>query len=366
MKKPRCLFIEPQDVWMFRDGRPFDAGSAHRASSMFPPFPTVLQGAIRSNQVVLEGVELGTGRRADGKTIRDIVGDPLTFDGALNLNGLQMRGPFVARRISPGRVERLFPLPADAYYQHSGGIAPSMPQKLSDAQVSGKPAVLLVPGEDAAKPDGFQWLTATDLDKYFRGETVQGVDESELLQRENRFGVGRNSEWVVKEGMLYEAEFLRLAKDVGFVLEMSGYDHPGWAAGLLQFGGEARAAVYSTVSVDEWPDAPIPLPGQFRIYFATPTYFKNGAEPEDWSTFFKGDARLVARALRGYETVGGFDWARNADSQEAHRASRRYVPAGSVYYFENAGGAELNASALTEFGAELGFGQFILFASKEW
>ncbi|HXG18262.1 MAG TPA: type III-B CRISPR module-associated Cmr3 family protein, partial [Methylomirabilota bacterium] len=42
------LFLEAIDVWLFRDGRPFDARSDHRAESLFPPYPSVMQGAIRS------------------------------------------------------------------------------------------------------------------------------------------------------------------------------------------------------------------------------------------------------------------------------------------------------------------------------
>jgi len=52
------LFFEAVDVWLFRDGRPFTAGSDHVAHSVFPPYPSVMQGAIRSNQLVLLNVDL--------------------------------------------------------------------------------------------------------------------------------------------------------------------------------------------------------------------------------------------------------------------------------------------------------------------
>jgi CRISPR-associated protein Cmr3 len=42
------IFIEPSDVLLFRDGRPFSAGEGHRARSIFPPTPNTMQGVIRS------------------------------------------------------------------------------------------------------------------------------------------------------------------------------------------------------------------------------------------------------------------------------------------------------------------------------
>lgn len=364
----RNLFIEAQDVWLFRDGRPFDAGSAHRAESMFLPYPSVIQGAIRSNQLVLEGVDLTTGKHKDGRTIQQIVGDPLTFDGALNLNGLTLRGPFVARRSKEkdGEVERLFHLPADAYYLDGGGVKSATPHKRTSERVSGKSKILLIPGSDAVKPRGLRWLTQSELKEYFKGNAVEGVEQDKLFQKESRFGIGRNSEWVTKKGMLYEAGFIRPVNGVGLLVQMSGYDHAGWESGLLQLGGEGRAAHYSTVQVADLPNKPDPLPRYFKIYFSTSTYFKNGAEPESWGRFFDGDVQLAAYALRNHDSISGFDWAKKPDSREANRASRRYVPAGSVYYFENIKDGKLTKDAITEFGAELGFGQFILSSSKEW
>jgi CRISPR-associated protein Cmr3 len=52
------LLLEAVDVWLFRDGRPFDAGSDHRADSLFPPYPSVMQGVIRSHHLVVKNVDL--------------------------------------------------------------------------------------------------------------------------------------------------------------------------------------------------------------------------------------------------------------------------------------------------------------------
>ena len=71
---------------------------------------------------------------------------------------------------------------------------------------------------------------------------------------------------------------------------------------------------------------------------------------------------LQAAALKQYEPIGGFDWAR-----KWHKPSKRYVPAGSVYFFQSHTQSRLKAgliqNAITDFGAEIGFGQIVI---KEW
>jgi CRISPR-associated protein Cmr3 len=109
---------------------------------------------------------------------------------------------------------------------------------------------------------------------------------------------------------------------------------------------------------------PDPLPTHFKMYFATPTYFAGGWKPEDWNKFFDGHVELKTAALNRYQSLGGFDWA-----SAQHKAARRYVPAGSVYHFEHDGTARpkpgLIQNAITDFGAEIGFGQFIITEWKE-
>jgi len=359
----RTLFIEPQDVWLFRDGRPFDAGSAHRAESIFPPSPIVVQGAIRSHQLALKKIDL-----TDKEKIKKTVGESLTFDGELNLNRLRLTGPFLARRKVDKNIERLYPMPADVYHAKSGGVKAATPHKRTSELVCESPNVLLHPGNDAGKSDDSpRWLTEEDLKKYLAGESVDGIRADDLFEKENRFGIGRNEQWVVKQGMLYEAEFVRLPEGVGLLVNMEGYDDAGWKSGLMQLGGESRAAHYETVDSIPMPDQPTSLPKYFKIYFIAPTYFGNGVEPKirTWNDIFGGEVELGTIAVRGFETVGGFDWAKDSNSHEAHRPSHRYIPAGSVYYFNNISGTTI-PETITEFGAEIGFGRFILSPTKEW
>lgn len=343
------LFLEAQDVWLFRDGRPFDAGSAHRAESLFPPYPFTIQGALRSHQLVLKKVRLD-----DRPKIRETVGEPLAFPGTSNLGGLILSGTFLAWKTSNGNVERLFPLPADVYWKKDGDLKSA---RLENG--------LLLPGDDAGKPGAARWLTQNELMACLAGKAVQGTAQKDLFQRENRFGIGRNTAWVTEQGLLYEAGFIRPMENVGLLVEASGYTANEWQDGVLQLGGESRAARYSQVKPADWPVLPKPLPRRFKVYLATPAYFAAGSAPASWQAFFDGDVKLLACAVRGYETMGGFDWAKNPESHEAHRTSYRFVPAGSVYYFENVSNATLKTEFLTEAGAELGFGRLIVSPIQE-
>ena len=99
-------------------------------------------------------------------------------------------------------------------------------------------------------------------------------------------------------------------------------------SGVMQIGGESRSAWFEKVEA-----SPLPSPQKgtngYKVYFLTPAYFKDGWQT-DWSANFGISVELKAAAIGRYESVGGFDRA----SKDNHKPAFRYVPAGSVYYFE--------------------------------
>ncbi|MEW5960175.1 MAG: type III-B CRISPR module-associated protein Cmr3 [Chloroflexota bacterium] len=348
------LFLEAVDVWLFRDGRPFDAFSDHRAESLFPPYPGVMQGVIRSHHLVVKGVDL-----RDKQAIMDTVGT------ATDYKGLCLRGPFIARQQQDGQIVRYYPLPADATPQGSEQFQALRPRPKPPGVLSNVPTPMLLLSEDKPQKAEFkQWLDEESLFQYLKGQPVKPIPSSELFGWETRLGIGRDDERrITREGALYEVDFIRPRQNVGLFVEVAGYE--GWpASGLLRIGGEGRGARFTKVNASTWPSLPVPLPTYFKVYFATPTYFTSGWQPQSWGSFFEGNVTLQAAALNRYESIGGFDWAKND-----HKAARRYVPAGSVYYFRCEGEARLKPgliqNALTDFGAEIGFGQIII-PEEEW
>lgn len=346
------LFIEPVDVWLFRDGRPFTAGSDHRVRSLFPPYPSVMQGVIRSHHLVVQGVDL-----RDQQAIKKAVGT------ATDYRDLRLRGPFIARREN-SQIVRYFPAPADAT-QQDGQLQALVPQDKKPAGIltSAPTSLLLWDEGEPEKRKGNQWLSESELLSYLDGELVTPIPMEELFRRENRFGIGlddttRTTRRVESGGLLYEVEFIRPCENVGLEVEVQGLT--GWpSSGVMRMGGEGRGGRFEPSNASAWPVPPHPLPTRFKVYFATPTFFTEGWRLKDWSKFFQGEVRLVAAAVGRYESVGGFDWAASK-----HKSAHRYVPAGSVYFFECQGVAsvkpDLVNGAVTDVGAEIGFGQIII------
>jgi CRISPR-associated protein Cmr3 len=346
------LFLEPIDVWLFRDGKPFDATSDHRASSLFPPYPSVIQGVIRSHQLVLQGVNLN-----DPQAIAEAVGT------SEDVKDLRLRGPFIAQWDGK-QFRRYFPVPADMTPTDSGYVQLKLVQPNPKTLLTScpTPALLFSSVEPTKRLPG-QWLDEPTLWQALRGEMVVGVESQELFACEAYFGIKRQDHLGITErSYLYEAEFIRPRKHVGLYVEISGY--PDWPAqGVLRIGGEGRGARYQVLdNLPALPKPPAQLGQRFKVYFATPTYFQNGWLParEDWSDFFDGNVTLMAAAFNRYESVGGYDWAKNR-----HKAAYRYVPAGSVYYFETSGTTTLKehvlqSGAISDAGAQIGFGQIFL------
>lgn len=352
------LFIEAVDVWLFRDGKPFDARSDHRARSLFPPYQSVMQGVIRSHHLVVKGVDL-----RNRQAIEAAVGTTYKF------GDLKLRGPFIARK-EGDKITRYFPVVADAAQVDHGYLPlwPRLRSAIPEVLTSAPDdlPMLLWPHEDVnpAKNEHRQWLDETTLLRYLNGEEVKVVNSSGLFARESRFGIGRDDvRRTTEDGALYEVEFIRPCKNVGLWVQVDGYD--GWPdSGTLRIGGEGRGAHFTKVEVAsplKWAAIGDPLPPRFKVYFAGPTHFTGGWKPnEGWGKFFDGKVELQAVALSRYESIGGFDWA-----NEQQKAARRYVAAGSVYYFSHDGSAKLKQEAISDFGAEIGFGQVIITEWKE-
>lgn len=350
------LFVEPLDVWLFRDGRPFDAGSDHRARCLFPPPPSVMQGAIRSHQLVRKGIDL-----RDKKAMAAEVG---TRD---DYRQLRLRGPILGKRDGQ-RVRRYFAVPADTRVRQDGGVEPlevvqRPPRCLTSVDDEMLPLLLAAAGEPE-KEGKARWLDESSLKAVLSRQPAKAISDGDLFTRESRIGIERDEATrATRSEKLYEAEYVRPCQGVGLWLEVRGYD--GWPPnGVMRMGGEGRAARYSQSADDAWPGIALdgPLPARFTVYFATPAYFCQGWRPDDWGRFFEGEVSLKAAALGGYDTIGGYDWAAGRQ-----KASRRFVPAGSVYYFEAIDGARLRPDldnwAVTEWGGEIGFGQVII---SEW
>jgi len=379
----RALILEPHDMLLFRDGKPFSAGTETRARSLFPPTPFTVQGAIRARVLFSSGVspaDYASGATPEARRLQELIGAPRRDYGRLRI-----RGPFLARKEGESWV-RYYPAPADLLVKEgtdreksSHAVLrplPTPPWRANFPDDALCPLWLRIP--DRLK-EIRGWVSEGDLQAYLRGDTPRKVcKEEEFLEREPRFGIALEaSRRTVRESYLYLAEFLRLKEGVAFWVEVENLTEQrlGGASGWMQLGGEARAVGYRVTSpaLPELLRVPSPLPERFKVVLLTPAWFSGGWQPEggDWRRFFTGAVRLVSAAVLRYQALGGAyvdDRRRTGDFQ---KPMRRFVPAGSVYFFEARGEVRLRpgVAALTETPTgEADFGQigFGLFAVGTW
>jgi CRISPR-associated protein Cmr3 len=330
------LFIEPSDVWLFRDGRPFAQGGIGRAVSQFPPTPQTMQGVIRSARLGQSGEPFDAGKWST--PLRQEIGQPDDF------GRLRLRGPLVAQRVGAG-LQRLFPWPRDVIRSQSGWqiLAPTAaPSLVANWPRDGLQSLL---PSAASDPTRFEpgWIGEAGFLAYLAGQPG-GIPDREshaVYEREPRLGIQIDSPAKRTEpGMLYQVEFIRPAPEVGLLVEAGGVTLA--RSGLVQLGGEARAGRYETVTtgVDlpqtgRLPGTPSPV--RFKLYLATPTFFADGWLPAFAGTSLAGTwrgvpVRLLAAAVGRPQPIGG----RDISQRDRQRPIRYAVPAGSVYYFETA------------------------------
>lgn len=344
------MTIEQIDVWTFGDGRPFEAGEDHRRLSLFPPTGLTLQGAIRSKILAESGVSFKAFKERDPvcAEVAAEIGWPDQTPDQAGWGKLRLRGPWLV-----SGKELYYPLPADVV------TIDEAVQRLSPLKAM--PFKNNVPGtlqplwlkNTGIPKEATGWLSQTEIDKYLQQQPFSITPASELFSRESRFGVKINSQPKrPQQGHLYALDYVRLGEGVSLQVEIDGVNFKS-PSGVMGLGGDARAARYRLDSMPLASPAVIDLPKQFKILFVTPAFFEAGWQPTDWNRWFP-DARLVAAALKRPLSIGGRDVANNKP-----KALRRFVPAGSVYFFESESSTRYDQQPITDFGAEIGFGQIL-------
>lgn len=355
------VFIEPSDVLLFRDGRPFSAGEGHRARSLFPPTPNTMQGVIRSKVLAercgrYQSYREGCTQCPEQQTctIPAEIGRP-DQQGRGNYGAMQIRGALIAQR-EASSLNVYFPVPADVVQvkdKANPGAASSLtylqplrpePKLLGENDLPHQLLILWTAETKPVEAIAGYW-SQKELQQYLLGGPPPDlIEPSKLYERESRFGIEvDNRKQTVQEGKLYQTEFIRCQPDVGLYIEVEGISqfsaNPAAKSGLIAIGGENRAASYTEQLQLHWNDLDKQLieklkqSAGFKLYLATPTIFKKGWLPQ-WideaslqGTYQGVAVTLMAAAIARYQTIGGWDVAYNRP-KPTHRA----VPAGSVYY----------------------------------
>lgn len=357
------ISIEPLDVLLFREAKPFSAGENIWASGQFPPTPLPLLGALRNVILKHQGFDLHEYTQKTRKKEKDSGYEAFSLVGCSDdLGSLEMAGPFL---FSSGFI--YLPLPKDLlldkkredkyfpnYLQPQKHI---WPVESSSPNLSLNLDLTLMPAKPGLEVPEKGFLKGEYLTDYLLEESgTELISEKNFAENESRLGIQLASTRTVESGQIYTVAFTRMEQNSGFLVEMKSHKRNDKGLlpqeGFLSLGGESRAAHFQIIYEEE--DIPEPLDSgssaeqkskliknligikRFKLYLLAPAIFQKGWLPDGvnegsytWEATSGISARLVAAAVGKPQMIGGWDLVR-----QSPRVMMRAVPAGSVYHFE--------------------------------
>ena len=307
------IFIQPNDVWLFRDNKPFSAQQNFVARGQFPPNPQVMTGAVRTHAY-------------HQNPLHPVVTKE-------DMDELKLQGPYLARLDAAGKLERFFSVPLDLLCDAANGVfsilqVADSADFASNAPLGNDWKPLQMPKKDERDfnlKEAEGWLSEAQFARYLAGtlQTGRPTPSSELFVSEERVGIGLDSRRKAnREGLFYHAQFTRPCDGVGLLIQVA-YKEPLFdESGTMMLGGEARLGHYQQVG------APASLikakSGKLKVILLTPAYFSGGWQPVggDWSPWVK-NGKLVSAALgkpQGHQRLGY--------GQESAQAPAPFRPSG--------------------------------------
>lgn len=339
----------PLDTWFFKQALAPDSLAAQELTSLFPPSPRTLIGALRA--------AVGEAHQVDWKAYREGKLPHISEKIGASHDALPPNARFSGVAISRNG-QRYYPMPLNwlAMASQQGKqkgytlykLLPDSAPILCDLGNVCLPSV----SKDAEK--GAQPLEQTFISANAWGQLQACLQTTlfiaqadcialdQLIKTEPRLGIARNNKTrKTEEGMLYQTNHLRLAEGVSIEI-----DSQGWAVanhlGTVMLGGEGRLAQLTQLKTISNPPATLPTQAKGLILTLTsPARLKKGWVPDGFSpsqrdgqTVWQGqingvDMTLICAVVGKAYREGGWSLA-----QHQSRGVESLVPAGSCYYLE--------------------------------
>ena len=320
--------LNPYDILLFRDGRPLDLGG--RAYSIFPPFPSTFQGAIRAKLWANQDV---SGFERDWLNTEN--------------PSLEFYGPFIKKK-----GEIFFPLAANILKERKKEKiqAVSIPIKESkfikpentNIEIEKLPWVYI--DKDVELTGGF--ISLSELKNWLLRESYLPTSGIVFLKNifsyEERIGIRMEESLhtVKKEDGLFGMRFIRLEDNVSFLFWVKDDKNENILKQIFQkypqviiLGGERKTASYK-VKEDSFFDlfsnlkdkikAKVKESKTLKVLFLTPAIFDSW-KPEN-NVF--NELELTSCVLGRPLDIGGWDLKRNKP-----KPMRKALPSGSVFWF---------------------------------
>ncbi|MCF8382797.1 MAG: hypothetical protein K9G39_04265 [Chlorobium sp.] len=313
------------DTLFFRDGKPFSIGEESWAEGVFPPFPPVFYGALRTAYFAANNHEFAkAGQEKDDPTLK------------LEIKNIYLKSD----------VNSLFPMPLDCVKENgrdknSYHLLESKKVNDFDCAVSNNSTqyVLSLP-DGVSKGKTLEGINNMLLDRmqlvsYLQSEKIiRAYHLKDFISKEAKVGIGRDrfTSSSADTGQLYRTNMSRpatLYASLSMVVEFSGLDLS--RTSLIKLGGEGKSV---SCSKDSCISIAFPKVNEeseefFKIYLATPAIFKDGWYPK------LENVEILAAAVGRSVPVGGFNLKSKYEDgkwKQFPKPLRYAVPAGSVYY----------------------------------
>ena len=384
----------PLDTWFFKQALAPDSLAAQELTSLFPPSPRTLIGAIRSAVGEANNVDWASYRASHQPNIDTLIGKQ---SDATPPNA-QFVGVFIAHK-----GQRYYPMPLnwlgkkakDAQDKETKDYAlfkmrPSEKAILCDLGRVVLP-VLIETNEEAekektagAKPLENLFISAKKLAELLASTASQVtlkaedyLDKSQIFTEEARLGIARNNQTrktedgKTEDGKLYQTKHLRIAPDISLQLDCIGWQPKGYSK-VMTLGGEGRLAQIEHQPIQALQNIKANKANGIILTLTTPAKFTHGWLPDGftsmqkegvdcWQGNINGIAlTLVCATIGKAHREGGW----NIEKRTA-RDVESFVPAGSSYYCTVDNGdiaAAINALHNQQIGqyTTLGRGQLVV------
>lgn len=372
-------FIDIADVVFFKDGRAIAPGSEYSASSIFPPNPVTVYGALRSAVLASDpNVDF----TADG--FGKIANETRTLAGTITLSGEKTEVSFGTLQITgfglackkDGKTEKLYPLPGDVLASKKATKGKETAQVAKPVDFSRFGIRTNLP--KAAKTHNWVryqegsffeyqpiYLAEELWQDYLLGKCEKGSRIAEIVKdeakreafkpdhyfkKEPRMGIVIDANTgTVEEGKLFTTPFIRPnpKNNTGFWVSLQQHIPEKLDGNLLRIGGDGKLSSVSEIAVADDSSFIADLKkavkdtGKLKLILLTPAIFENGWLPDGFdqetgqACFGGVDVNLLSTNTGRYQPMGGWDVARNCP-----KPTKRAVPAGSVYWIECEKGRE--------------------------
>ena len=345
------LEISALDSWFFRESRPMESVGGSELTSVFPPPPRTVLGALRTAVGEATNVDWGAFTRDKNHSLREQIG----FDddlGPLRLKCLLLRY----------QDEILFPVPLHLLHKKGPGninekaesaIAQHALLTIGDALETRLGRVQLPYFSDhqrGFKPYTDAWITRTGLQSLLQGKLPDSAtifSAKTLFQWEERIGIAiDNPTRQVKDGALFQTRHVRPISNLSLVVQIEHATEMSLPKGWVRLGGEGRLAHFDPlVGLDPiLPCVPTPCRNTtgLMLILLSPARFANKLKwlPDNFipttndqgKTIWRGRVNEVSLDIQSAvlgrgQREGGWSLA-----SQIPRAVQSLIPAGSIYY----------------------------------